>query len=86
MCLPRLGNNFLSWRLALSNLWYYDIMIIRKRTSQFEIIVKAGICFGLFNFLIPRSVQHLISPYCITLKSNVKAMRIKEMITNLRSS
>ena len=40
LCLPRLGNNFLSWRLALSNLWYYDIMIIRKRTSQFEIIVK----------------------------------------------
>ena len=34
----------------------------------------------------PSSVWHLISPYSVTLVSNVKFMRIKEMITNLRSS
>ena len=34
----------------------------------------------------PSSVWHLISPYSVTLESNVKFMRIKEMITNLRSS
>ena len=39
-----------------------------------------------FNPLTPKRVQHLISPYNITLESNMKVMRIKEMITNKRSS
>ena len=33
-----------------------------------------------------KSDWHLISPYSITLASNVKVMRIKEMITNSRYS
>ena len=36
--------------------------------------------------LIPKSDWPLISPFRITLKLNVKVMRILEMITNLRSS
>ena len=34
------------------------------------------------NPLTPKSDQHLISPYNITPESNIKVMRIKEMITN----
>ena len=40
----------------------------------------------LFNCSTPKSDQILISPYIITPESNIKAMRIKEMITNLESS
>ena len=35
--------------------------------------------------LTPQSDWFLISPYNITLESNVKNVRIKEMITNVRS-
>ena len=34
------------------------------------------------NRLIPKSDQHLISPYNITPESHIKVRRIKEMITN----
>ena len=34
------------------------------------------------NPLTPKSDQLLISPYNITPESNIKVMRIKEMITN----
>ena len=34
------------------------------------------------NPLTPKSDQHLISPYNITLYSNINVMRIEEMITN----
>ena len=36
-----------------------------------------------FNSLTPRSDQLLVSPYNITPESNIKVMRIKEIITNL---
>ena len=36
--------------------------------------------------LTPKSDWHLISPYNITLKSHIKVMRIKEMVTNKKSS
>ena len=39
-----------------------------------------------FNPLAPESDWFLISPYGSHLESNVKVMRIKEMITNIRSS
>ena len=32
--------------------------------------------------LAPKSDYHLISPYFITSESNMKVMRIEEMITN----
>ena len=39
-----------------------------------------------FDPLIPQSDQHLISPFNIILESNIKVMRIKEMIINWRIS
>ena len=38
------------------------------------------------NHLTPKSDQHLISPYNITLESNIKVVRIIGMITNYISS
>ena len=38
------------------------------------------------NPLTPKSDQLMISPNNITLESNIKVTRIKEMITNLKSS
>ena len=38
-----------------------------------------------FNPFNPKSNKHLISPYRNTAESFIKVMRIKEMITNLRS-
>ena len=35
-----------------------------------------------FNPLTPNTDQHLISPYNIIPESNIKVMRVKEMITN----
>ena len=43
-------------------------------------------CEFLFNPLIPKNDQHLISLYNITTVSNIKVKRIKEMITSRRSS
>ena len=34
------------------------------------------------NPLIPKSDQHLISPYNITPESHIRVMRKKEMVTN----
>ena len=34
------------------------------------------------NPLTPKSDQHLISPYNITLESHINVKRIKEIITN----
>ena len=41
---------------------------------------QTGLCS--LNPLTPKSDQHLISPYNITLKSNIKVVRIKEIIAN----
>ena len=38
-----------------------------------------------FNPLTLKSDQQLISPYNMTPESSIKVMRIKEMITNIRS-
>ena len=35
-----------------------------------------------FNPLIPESDKHPISPHIITPESNIKVMRIKDMINN----
>ena len=43
-------------------------------------------CACLHDPFIPRSDQHLISPNSNTTESFNNTMRIKEMITNLRSS
>ena len=39
-------------------------------------------CSSTFNPLTPKRNQHLISPNNITPESNIKVMKIKEMITN----
>ena len=39
----------------------------------------------LINPFTPKSDQHLKSPYNITPKSHIKAIRIKEMVSNQRS-
>ena len=51
-------------------------------SSQINSIFNAIHCF---NPLTPKS-DYPISPHNIILESNIKVMRIKEMITNLRSS
>ena len=38
------------------------------------------------NPLAPKSDKHLISPYNITPESNMKVVRVEEMITNGSSS
>ena len=43
-------------------------------------------CLTSFNWFTPKSDQHLISPYNITLESHIKVARIIGMITNYRSS
>ena len=41
---------------------------------------QTGLCS--LNLLTLKSDQHLISPYNITLESNIKVVRIKEIIAN----
>ena len=38
-----------------------------------------------FTLEPPKSDQHLISPYCKTAQLNIKVIRIKKKIANLRS-
>ena len=42
--------------------------------------------FACLNPSTPKSDWHLISPYNVNPESNIKVMRIKEVITNLRWS
>ena len=48
-----------------------------KRLSSKNVRVEK-----VLNPLIPESDQHLISPFNITHESNIKVLRIKEMIMN----
>ena len=52
-----------------------------KKIKDIKIFGRKPTC-EFFNPLTPKRVQHLISPYNITLESNIKVMRIKEMINN----
>ena len=70
--------------------------MVRSRSNQSEFLYQ--FCCGLAKFFDPKkktklqnysskeSDMYLISPYSITLKSNIDAMRIKEMTSNSRSS
>ena len=55
----------------------------RKFSLSFSLIGRENLCSFSTN---QTSDKLLISPYIITLKSNVKVTRRKEMIANLRSS
>ena len=43
------------------------------------------ICGKRINPLTPKSDWHLFSPYNINIESHINVMRIKEIITNLRT-
>ena len=50
---------------------------------RYLVVFYVDIC--VFNPLNPGSDQYLISPYNNTAESFIKTMRIRQMITNLRS-
>ena len=58
---------------------HWSHTIVKSLSWQFWITI-------LFNLLTAKSDQHVISPYNIILKSHIKVMRIKEMVTNYRGS
>ena len=60
------------------------IFIFSLSKSKFQLSALFAI-FSLkkVNLLTPKSDEHLISPYIITPESNIKVMRIKEMIAYL---
>ena len=58
----------------------------QKLLFWYQYIYAYDMTKWIFNLLAPKSDQHLISPYNITPESHIKVMRMKEMITNLRSS
>ena len=82
------------------NLWiycsYFFLLPLFSRAQLFEgwlaltqnVRLNCNlVLFDCFvNPLIPESDQHLISPFNITHESNIKVMRIKEMIINWRTS
>ena len=56
--------------------------------DRFYIVLSQCLVTGklkILHHLTTKGDWHLISPYRITLESNVEVMRIKEMITNFRS-
>ena len=84
LSLPPLSPSLSHQQSQIKNIFY-----IVKITKNLE--TKKNIFFNhlslnkpcnSLNPLIPESDQHLISPYNITPESNIKVMRIKEMITN----
>ena len=74
--------NYISRR---TDCWIVEQILKAKITGNAWQTMQ-GIGFGSVKPLIPKSDWPLISPFRITLKLNVKVMRILEMITNLRSS
>ena len=53
----------------------------QRKISSWETNENSGL-FHILNPLTPKSDQHLISPYNIIPESNIKVMRVKQMITN----
>ena len=69
----------------------YLLKIISHSDSTLLLLTVTRIYFLLTKTsqnhpLTPMSDQHLLSPHNITPESHIKVMRIREMITNLRSS
>ena len=56
------------------------------KEDQFWKAIEPITTWKPLNPLTPKSDQYLNSPYNITPESHIKVMRIKEMVTNLRSS
>ena len=56
-----------------------------KKSTKYQFFFHANASWTkwlFINLLTPKSDQHLISPHKITTESNIKVMRIKEMIIN----
>ena len=51
-------------------------------TQNARLNFNLGFFDSFLKPLIPKSDQHLISPFGITHESNIKVMRIKEVIIN----
>ena len=64
----------------LLRFFLFNLNWVLFRSAKIFVYFEAG------NLLIPKSDQHLISPYNITPESHFEVMRIKEMITNKGSS
>ena len=60
-------------KMALSNL--------KDQYEQAQSKVQIDAMLRAINSLTSQSDQHLISPFIIILKSNIKVMKIKEMCT-----
>ena len=80
MRMPSLKSMLLndSFRFLMGFLGFHDNGIYR-----YSVVFYVDIC--VFNPLNPGSDQYLISPYNNTAESFIKIMRIRQMITNLRS-
>ena len=80
MRMPSLKSMLLndSFRFLMVFLGFHDNGIYR-----YSVVFHGDIC--VFNPLNPGSDQYLISPYNNTPESFIKIMRIRQMITNLRS-
>ena len=64
----------------LLRFFLFNLNLVLFRSAKIFVYFEAG------NLLIPKSDQHLISPYNITPESHFEVMRINEMITNKGSS
>ena len=80
MRMPSLKSMLLSdsFRFLMGLLGFHD-----KGIYRYSVVFHVDIC--VFNPLNPGSDQYLISPYNNTAESFIKIMRIRQMITNLRS-
>ena len=58
---------------------YYKM---RQQINRLGDEMLVGVALIVVNHVTPKSDQHLISPYNNTLESDMKVMRIEEMITN----
>ena len=80
MRMPRLKSLLLndSFRFLMELLGFHD-----KGIYRYLVVFYLDIC--VFNPLNSGSDQYLISPYKNTAESFIKTMRIRQMITNLRT-
>ena len=66
----------LHWKVYMSIFFLMHITIWNIAFSHLATVA------GGLNLLAPKNDQHPISPYCIIPQSNIKVMKIEEMITN----
>ena len=72
-------------KTKLSPFYFEEVNLVDEKHQQrfFLGVVRTN---KHLNPLTPKGDQHIISHYNVTSKSNIKVTRIKEMITNKKSS